>query len=397
MRRLIRAVVGAAVGCLVAVSMAAPADATPGPNREEWWFDSFAIQSKIWPQTKGRGVTVALIDSGVNASLPGLRGAVLPGTDVTGAGGDGRTDSDPDQGHGTGMANLIVARGEGPAGWMGIAPEARILPISDGGSVSPDRLARAIRYAADHGAEVINISQGGTSGGVACAPPLRDAVIYAVNHDAVILAAAGNEGADTNLPQYPADCPGVIAVGAYDHRGNAWKRTQRQSYVAIGGPGVGVGSIGKDGRLYHYGAGTSQATALSSGAVALIRSRFPRESARRIVQRIFATLTDVGPPGKDDLTGYGGININQALTRDVPSTAPNPIYSRLDKVLAAQKKQPASNSSQPAASGEKSSSNIPILLLIGGAALGFVLLIVVIVISRGRRRPAASVNQGPFR
>jgi type VII secretion-associated serine protease mycosin len=385
----------AVVSIVLATPMATPASAMPAPNEQEWWFDSFDIETKVWPQAKGNGVTVALIDSGVNASLPELRGVVLPGTDVTGNGGDGRTDSDPDQGHGTGMANLIAAQGGGSAGWLGIAPEARILPISDGGNITTDRLARAIRYAADHGAKVINISQATPSGSDPCTAEIQNAVTYAVKHDAVILAGAGNSGDGANLAQDPADCPGVIAVGAYDHLGNAWRSTQRQDYVAIGGPGAGVGSIGKDGRLYQYGAGTSQATALSSGAVALIRSKFPNESAKQIVQRIFATLADVGPPGKDNQTGYGAISLRKALTRSVPSNAPNPVYDRLDKALAAQAKNPSS-ASTPATSSKNSSSNSSMFLLVGGVIVLVAIVLMIFLISRSRRRPSQPAEQAPF-
>jgi type VII secretion-associated serine protease mycosin len=388
----------AVASIVLAVPMAIPASAMPAPNNEEWWFDSFAIETKVWPQAKGSGVTVALIDSGVNASLPELRGVVLPGTNVVGGSDDGRIDSDTDQGHGTAMANLIAAQGGGTAGWLGIAPGAKILPIGDRGGMSSPSLSQGIRYAADHGAKVLNISQSApaTADDVNnCPSNVQDAVAYAVKHDVVILAAAGNDGDSGNMAEYPAGCPGVIAVGAYDHLGNAWKSTQRQDYVSIGGPGVGVGSIGGDGRLYHNGEGTSQATALSSGAVALIRSKFPHESAKQIVQRIFATLTDVGPPGKDNQTGYGGININRAMTRSVPSNAPNPVYDRLDKALAAQAKNPSSKST-PATSSKKSSSNSSMLLLVGGVIVLVAIVIVIFLISRSRRRPSQPRGQAPF-
>jgi type VII secretion-associated serine protease mycosin len=385
-------------GILLAVPMAMPASAMPAPNNEEWWFESFALETKVWPQAKGSGVTVAVVDTGVNASLPELRGVVLPGTNVVGAPGDGRTDSDTDQGHGTGMANLIAAQGGGAAGWLGVAPGAKILPIGNRGGVSPPSLAKAIRYAADHGAKVLSISEGASPGPADpnnCPTDVQGAVAYAVKHDVVILAAAGNKGDAGNAPEYPAACPGVIAVGAYDRQGNAWQSTQHQDYVSIGGPGVAVGSIGADGRLYHNGAGTSQATALSSGAVALIRSKFPDESAKQIVQRIFATLTDVGPSGKDDQTGYGGININQAMTRSVPSNAANPVYDRLDKALAAQAKNPSSEST-PATSSKKSSSNSSMLLLVGGVIVLVAIVIVIFLISRSRRRPSQPRGQAPF-
>lgn len=394
MRRLIRSAGAVLASCLLAASLATPAGATPGPERHEWWFDSFAIQSIVWPITKGQGVTVAVLDEGVNASLPEFRGAVLSGADFDGTGTDGRKDLDTASGHGTAMASLIAAQGGGPTGFVGIAPDAKILPIRDT-LKSPDEEEKAIDYAVDHGAKVISMSHAANADGYPgnCPRQVLDASAYAARHGVVLVAAAGNTGDAGNVPYYPAACPGVLAVGAYDHLGNAWKSTQRQSYVTTAGPGFDVASIGKDGRLYTGGHGTSQATALVAGAIALIRSKFPNESARQIVQRVIATVTDVGPPGKDDQTGYGALSLRKALrTQTIPSNTPDPVYQRLDQALAAQHRTPAA-SSTPAAS-KKSSSASSLLLPIGGAILVIIVVIVIAVIARSRRRPPTSGMPG---
>ncbi|WP_345444550.1 S8 family serine peptidase [Actinoallomurus vinaceus] len=374
-----------------------PAEATPGPHPEEWWFDSFAIQSIVWPLTKGAGVTVAVLDTGVNADLPEFNGVVLPGADFNGTGTDGRRDVDPESGHGTGMASLIAAQGGGPSNWVGIAPEARILPVVDRES-SPDTEARSIRYAVDHGAKVVSMSHAdiATAYPGHCPPQVLDAVAYAAKKDAVLVAAAGNDGDGGNDPQYPAACPGVVAVGAYDHLGNPWQKTQRQDYVTVAGPGVDVGALGKDGRLYHHGYGSSQATALVAGAVALIRSKFPDESARRIVQRITATVTDVGPSGKDDQTGYGALSLRNALRASVPTTAPNPVYERLDKALAAQGKSPGAGTSTPVVSHKKGSSSLSTVLTFFGVFAIIILGIVIATVIKSRRRPPSPPAQGTF-
>jgi type VII secretion-associated serine protease mycosin len=383
-------------GFVLAMPASIPAEAAPGPNNEEWWFDSLAVQQVAWPHTKGNGVTVAVLDTGVNASLPDFRGGVvIPGADFRdGGSGDGRRDTDTGSGHGTAMASLIAAQGSGPSGWVGVAPEAKILPITI--NIASDSTPRAIRYAVDHHAKVISISQGSPAVGQpnGCPPNVQEAVTYAAQHDVVILAASGNSGGALNAPEYPSGCPGVVAVGAFDHNGDPWAETQRQSYVAVSGPGAQVGGVGKDGRLYHYGNGTSQATAIDAGAVALIRARFPKESARQIVQRIIATATDVGPHGRDDQLGYGAVSLRRAMTANVPSSAPNPVYERLDKVLAAQKKQPGS-AGQPATSGKKSSSNSTLFLIIGAVVL-VVIVLVVFLIYRSRRRPPGQAGQAPF-
>ena len=137
----------------------APADAAalPKPRSEEWWFVAWDIQNRVWQLTQGQGVTVAVVDSGVNARLPELRNVVLPGADARHGGtSNGWTDFDKTGGHGTGMAGLIAGQG-GPSGMVGIAPRAKILPIVTDGLVTS--IAQGIRDAADRGAQVINVSQ----------------------------------------------------------------------------------------------------------------------------------------------------------------------------------------------------------------------------------------------
>lgn len=152
----------------------ANAKAVPGPRSDEWQLRAWDIQNKVWPLTQGAGVTVGLIDSGVNASLPGLSSAVLSGIDFDDQKGDGRTDTDSQvgRGHGTAMAELIAGHGQ-DLGMVGVAPEAKILPIVAGRN--PANVAPAIRWAVDHGAKVINISEGFSDiriGGRFCPAPV---------------------------------------------------------------------------------------------------------------------------------------------------------------------------------------------------------------------------------
>lgn len=370
----------------------APASAAPAPAPHQWWFDAWSIQKEVWPVTKGKGVTVAVIDTGVNAKLPDLKPAVVPGGDMTGQGGDGREDYDTRQGgHGTAMASLIASRGT-KTGFVGVAPEAKILPIASP-SLSGRNTGKAVRFAADRGAKVINISQISTAADIypnQCPPELLDAIKYAASKDVVIVAAAGNSGNYDNKPSYPASCPGVVAVGALARDGEPWKSTQRQSYVTVGAPGQGVGYIDKNGRVATSGAGTSQASALTAGAVALLRSRYPEMPARQVVQRLIATAKDFGPPGKDDMLGYGVISIPRALKQDVPDTAPNPVYARLDKVAGS---QDGAGSTKPAAAEEEHSGGFPVLL-VGGAVVVLLLLGGGAFLLLRRRGPAAAPSGG---
>lgn len=398
MRSLCR-VAGVLCTAVLLGGVAAPAAAAPpGPHLEEWWFSGWAIQQKVWPRTTGDGVTVAVLDSGVNAGIPEFAGAVLPGADFNGTGTDGRTDTDDGDGHGTAMAALIAAQG-GPTGWVGVAPGAKILPIVRGSG--DDSVGDGIRYAADHGADVISMSFGGP---LACSRVLQDAVTYAIDKDVVLVAAAGNSADSGNLPESPASCPGVVAVGALD--GNSlkpWVKSQRQPYVALAAPGAQVGSVGKDGGLFHYGAGTSQATALTSGVVALMRSALPDLSGREIVQRLLNTTKDVGPKGVDPQTGSGLILPQFALVTEVPPSAPNPPYERLDQVRG-DTGSPGPGSTAPApappagdAAGDDNDSGVngTEALILGGGIL-LVVLVVVALVGRARRRRPAPVGQAPW-
>ncbi|WP_433240992.1 S8 family serine peptidase [Actinomadura nitritigenes] len=405
MRRLIQTAAATAAAMGLALGPVTAAHAGPVEQRE-WWFDSWGIRTDVWPQSKGAGVTVAVVDTGVNASLPDLKDAVVPGKAFNASGqptGDDATrDQDPNEGHGTAMASLIASRGT-HTGFYGIAPEAKILPIHEPG-LSPDATSAVIRYAADQGAKVINFSQGSSAAVYPnhCPPKMVQALKYAEKKNVVVVAAAGNSGDYNNDAEIPGSCPGVLAVGAVDHQGKPWEHTQRQDYVTVAAPGAGVGGMGKTGHVYNNGEGTSQATALTSGAVALLRSKYPQMTARRTVQVLTNTAKDFGAPGKDDQLGYGVVSITRALKNSVSQNAPNPVYARLDKAAD----QPAGGNGQAAPAtksdgGDSGGSNAP--LVIGGIVVVVVLIGVGIFVVMRRRKPSGAgggpggpYGSGPF-
>jgi type VII secretion-associated serine protease mycosin len=311
------ALVGASL--LVAAFAIVPAvRASADGIRDAQWHLGFLSVTDAHRISRGNGVTVAVIDTGVQP-VPSLKGNVLRGTVVDPAGsGDGRADR---IGHGTAMAGLIAAHGtREDAGALGIAPEAKILPITDNvGRVqgSNDLTATAINWAVAHGAEVINISSGGGP-----SPALRAAVQAALEADVVVVASAGNKPSATAV-QFPAFYPGVIAVGAVDRNGNLASISTTGRGVVITAPGVDITSTGLNGQ-YRKGTGTSDAAAIVSGAVALIRSKYPDLSAKEVVHRLEATAIDKGAPGLDDQYGYGVLNLVGALTADVPPLTPSP-------------------------------------------------------------------------
>ncbi len=152
---------------------------------------------------------------------------------------------------------------------------------------------------------------------------------YAIRKGAVIVASAGNDGDGANLSQYPANCRGVLSVGAIDLGRHAWPKTQRQPYLDVAAPGVHMRAI-DDKSDRGYSNGTSDAAALVSGAVALVWSKFPRLSNRQAVARVLATLKDdADRPGRDDATGGGIIRPYNAITQNIPASAPNPVFDGL--------------------------------------------------------------------
>ncbi|GAB2865108.1 type VII secretion-associated serine protease mycosin [Actinoallomurus bryophytorum] len=394
----------AAALTLLSVVMPVRAEATtPHPRSTEWWFSVWGIESDVWPVTKGAGVTVAVLDTGVNAALPELSGVVLKGEDSTGGKTDGRRDlDDREGGHGTAMAAMIAGQGGGTTDFVGIAPEAKILPIHDAGRLGDknglfESYAEGIHFATDHGAKVINFSQGVTSATMDghCEPGIQSAIAYAVDHDVVVVASAGNTGNTTNWPELPGSCAGVLTVGAIDPALRPWKGTQRQPYVAVAAPGDRIPSIGKKGELYRDGRGTSASAALTSGAVALIRSSNPHMPARTVVQRLIATARPSGGSRWNDQTGYGAIQITSAMNPKrypVSADAPNPVYAALDKWRAAQRGSVVRPQPSPQAQKrDTSGSSFPLAL--GGAVLIALTALVVVYRRRSRRSPPAMADE----
>jgi len=259
-----------------------------------------------WGVTLGSsGLPVAVVDSGVEASHPDLQGQVLPGYDFV------NDDDDPsdDNGHGTAMAGIIAARADNGIGIVGIAPASQVLPVKvldANGSGYYSTLAEGILYAVDHGAKVINLSLTGP----APSSVLQSAVDYARAHDVIVVAAAGNNANST--PAYPAAYEGVVAVAASDYNDQRAWFSSYGSWVSLAAPGMGVMST-KLGGGYGGVSGTSPATALTSGAFALLRSADPTLSAADAVARMTANAVDLGAQGWDPYFGFGRIDAYAAL------------------------------------------------------------------------------------
>ena len=359
----------ALIALITAVSPAL-ASAAPSIPAGEWPLDGAHFNAvQIWPLSRGAGVTVAVVDSGVDAAHPDLAGQVIAGTSLLGDGGDGRSDTSSDS-HGTAIAGLIAGTGRSDhgKGIIGLAPAATIMPIrvTAGAQVTAPILAQGITWAAEHGAKVINVSMTTSDPD----PLLRQAVAYALRQDAVVIAAAGNNGTSGNAVMYPAGFPGVVSVSGSDQNGRFWATSESGPDVTVAAPAQGIDSINDQGQ-YVQADGTSYATAYVSATAALIRARYPHLTAAQVIRRIISTTQPHATKPSPEL-GYGEINPMTALTAplDSMSTA-NPLLT-------------LPTTSKPA-------TTIPALLAIAVGGL-LVLATGTIFILRRKRRSHAAIS-----
>ncbi|MFG2028040.1 type VII secretion-associated serine protease mycosin [Streptomyces sp. NPDC048825] len=294
-----------------------------GIRVQQWPLEAMRAK-EAWQTTKGEGITVAVLDTGVDAQHPDLAGNVLTGKDMVGFGAD-RGDRAWAR-HGTAMAGIIAGHGHGPGnadGVMGIAPEAKILPVrvilEDGDSARGkarntrgNALAEGIRWAADHGADVINLSLGDDSKSAHPEATEDAAVQYALKKGAVVVASAGNGGEKGDHISYPAAYPGVIAVTAVDRYGTRASFSTRRWYATVSAPGVDV-VIADPDRKYYEGWGTSAASAFVSGAVALVRAAHPNLAPAQIKELLEDTARNAPSGGRDDSRGFGFVDPAAAI------------------------------------------------------------------------------------
>ncbi len=307
------------------LALAAPPASADLARSEDWALSALHAE-QAWKTTKGAGITVAVLDTGVDATHPDLTGQVLPGKDEIGFGAS-RGHSYWAK-HGTGMAAIIAGHGHGPGGGdgvLGIAPEARILPVrvlledkdpmrQKARTTRGDALPDGIRWAADHGADVINLSLGDDSATAAPVAAEDDAIRYALSKGVVVVSSAGNGGDEADRSSYPAAYPGVISVAAVDRHGEHASFSTHRWYTSVAAPGVEV-VIADPDRTYYNGWGTSAASAYVSGAAALIRSANPRLSPAQVKQVLQDTTRDRPKGGRNDDVGTGLIDPAAAVAR----------------------------------------------------------------------------------
>jgi type VII secretion-associated serine protease mycosin len=277
-----------------------------------------------WQAARGKGVTVAVLDTGVDSTAPDLAGDVTTGPDYT-AGAD-PSGYQPPLEHGTYIASLIAGHGSGPGdtlGVMGVAPDAKVLAVRvilDDGEPGlqaynqdkrfADAISNGIYYAVRHGATIINMSLGSADP----AGNLRAAIGYAVSRGVVIVASAGNNGTSSGFAPYiyPASFTGVIAVAAVTSSGARAFFSEQNSSVLLSAPGVGVIGAGPGGQ-YLDAEGTSPSAALVSGVAALIRSRYPALSPALVAQALITSTAHRPSGGYSTGTGFGEVDAAAAL------------------------------------------------------------------------------------
>ncbi|MFI6711889.1 S8 family peptidase [Nonomuraea sp. NPDC050478] len=302
-----------------------PAHAAPIRDRQQWVLDALNVE-QAWRTTKGAGVTVAVIDSAVDPDVKELRGRVTVGPDMSS--GAVRREVTPGR-HGTAMAGLIAASGADD-GYVGVAPEVRVLslplavaedpdrvdpPLADDRAVIESPLARALRYAVNQGAQVVSMSIG-TYGAHRSE---REAVSYALGKGVVLVAAVGNDGKTeyarengTSYWSFPAGYPGVIGVAAVDKQRRVASYSSDNLSVLVAAPGSGVPVV-RRGSGYELSEGTSSAAALVSGVAALIKARYPGLRPDQVAQALAAGAKGRPADGYDEEVGFGVVDAGAAL------------------------------------------------------------------------------------
>ncbi|MEW2330531.1 type VII secretion-associated serine protease mycosin [Micromonospora chersina] len=357
--------------------------APPAPARpvaEQPWPQQRYAPDRLAPLATGAGVVVAVVDSGVDRSHPQLAGRVLDGVDFLDPGGDGTRDC---AGHGTGVASIIAAAPRPGVAFRGLAPDARILPVrvseqqvvegrESGRTVGAADFARAIRWAVNHDADVVNLSV------VLYAddPAVRTAIAYAVRRDVVVVAAAGNLHDSGDPRPYPAAYDGVLGVGAIGADGTRAAFSQTGPYVDLVAPGSDV-LMAAPRQGHHRAEGTSYAAPFVAGTAALLRQYRPELDAAEVARRIVASADPA--PGRADGYGAGVLNPYRAVTESTSGPAAG-------RGTAAALPVDRPDAAELARQARRTTARDRALLVAGTAGAAALVVLLAVVLPRGARR-----------
>ena len=283
------------------------------PRRAEQWGLDRIHAAQAWATTTGSpDVVIAVVDTGVDAQHPDLAGAVLPGYSVL----TQEATTQDDHGHGTALAGVVAARLDNGEGGAGVCPDCRVLPItaldSDGIGTMADVAAGAM-YAVDHGARVILLGLGGRG----YSQVLADALEQTYARGVVVVAAAGNGGAEEVL--FPASYPTVMAVGATHADDVALPSSNRGDALRVVAPGAYILTTEVTGGYGRY-SGTSLAAAFVAGAAGLVEAGHPTLGRALVEQTLATTTADLGPLGRDLTYGFGLLDVGAAVAQPAAPT-----------------------------------------------------------------------------
>lgn len=394
-------VVSLLASMLVVGGAMAPSAAAETMRQRQWYLDRMQAE-RVWKVSTGKGITVAVLDGGVNASAPELKGMVLKGRNFAEPKKDARQDP---EGHGTAMAMLIAGNGGNNEGIKGLAPDARILPLTvagttkESGTRNVHAFAEAIRYAADSDARILNISMGYEYYTLESGERelIQQAVDYAVARGKLLFAAAGNNATEGNEASYPAASKGVAGVGAVDDSFTVTKFSTHGPQIALAAAGDDIPIHCTKGPGYCKSWGTSQATAITSASAALIWAKHPSWTGNQVLRVMMQTAakpTEGKVPSR--YIGYGTVRprINlldgkgdpgpadvNPLVEANKANAPSPSASKdAESSAPAKNESDAPADSSAANSKDKGSSVIP--WIIGGIAVVVVAAVGLFVVLR---------------
>ncbi|WP_281176180.1 S8 family serine peptidase [Streptomyces hokutonensis] len=405
--------VSAVVGALAVVGVGfAPNAAADDVQSKQWYLDQMQAE-KMWKVSTGKGVKVAVIDTGVNPDTPSLKGQVLVDEVPKAVSYHSTVDFD---GHGTSMAELIAGTGAGGS-LKGLAPGAKIVPYRVDlkglkvGSAEQKKTPepwQAIRAAADTDAQIISMSIGGY-----VSTEEEEAVKYAASKGKLMIAAVGNSGTGTGdgNVDYPAAYPYVIGIAAVDSSFTVTKFSAYGNYVDLAAPGTGIpGWCDATFHTYCDTGGTSQATAIASASAALIWSAHPDWTVNQVTRSLIDTASrtwaendpskyagygfvrprvvlenakyDAGAPNVDPLAKENGGNLLAKSASSSSSTASTPSASATSKNPG---KGSTGGTSAAGSTAKSSNDSNTLWIALGGAAAVLVIGGAGVAVARARR------------
>jgi subtilisin family serine protease len=273
----------------------------------EWHLAKIGATT-AWDITQGAGVTIAILDSGVDGTHPDLVGNLVPGYNLSG----NNSDTSDVCGHGTAVAGSAAARTNNAIGVAGVAGQAKIMPLrvadynsaTGGCSAYLSTIAAGITYAADHGARIANVSYGPLAG----SSTIQSAAQYMKSKGGLVFVSAGNGGIDENITPTTT----LIAVSASDSSDNKASWSSYGAFVSLAAPGAGIWTTSKGG-TYGGWNGTSFASPVAAGVAALMMAAAPSLDGAAIEQAIFSSAVDLGAAGRDPYYGYGRVNADAGV------------------------------------------------------------------------------------